>query len=214
MPKITTRVRWRTPFDANLWTKFAGFAGKKPSSRSPTNIQVGLALPEGRDGYIADLFGNRNGRKYIYWILNVKPRPDSDPPKNVVIASEKIGGVQGLHKFIEDNIVSSVSIAAFYECRVNLNGSAGWECNLVPSDIGTEQLPSDIGQGGRLEEIGFRFQNGANGLEEFAITYGHQDDSYILIYMANGLLKVGEGMSLPFVSEMTDFLLSRLFVKR
>jgi len=63
----------------------------------------------------------------------------------------------------------------------------------------------------QCEQIGYRFESGASGLEEVAIVYLHEEERFSLIVVARGALEIGDVRWLPYCDIVASLLVSRYF---
>jgi hypothetical protein len=72
---------------------------------------------------------------------------------------------------------------------------------------------SSLGRRTYIEQIGYRFDGGASGLEEVAIIYIHKDDVFSVTIRASGLLKLRESRWLPYAKEVADLVVDTFFIR-
>jgi hypothetical protein len=71
-----------------------------------------------------------------------------------------------------------------------------------------------LGRSARLEQVGYRFEGGAGGLEEVALLYHHLKDRYAALVSATGPLKLGASTWLPFADDIVDLVQNAFFSSR
>ncbi len=146
--------------------------------------------------------------------LELKPKPIGRTPKWVSDHSEAIGGIDGLHQWVR-KFVPEVPPIADYEIEIELPIKEGWNCRLLHMDESADsELVRRLGKKSNREYIGYRFENGILGMEEMSIFFDHIEKKYSLNLEAGGPLQLQEDMSLPFVDQIRDYVVSTCFVKQ
>lgn len=89
-----------------------------------------------------------------------------------------------------------------------------WICRTLPSKVrpNSEDGPVlTIGTDVTVDEIGYRFTNGANGVSRVSIAFREDPHVYHVDVLARGLLRLGDSRWLPFADEVRELIVSSLF---
>jgi hypothetical protein len=137
--------------------------------------------------------------------------PPSPPPEDLVAESAKIGGRIGLAKFIAGFIQDAAPVGSFFvTMRVN---QTAHKCKVLPATPHRNDPAMDLGRPAIQEQIGYRFENGVNGLEEITIVYDHKNDLFSVTILARGHLNLEVDTWLPYAEGVEKLVLDAFFTK-
>ncbi len=178
-------------------------------------VSLGPVLPEQDELRIARLVVERTveseGHEVLDWTLKVGPSPEGEPPDVFKRLHEKMGGRAGLIKLIESALGGDMMVAR-YEVRFLLDGEQ-WNCRIVPRPLSGEfDAPVlELSPEARIEHVGYRLPEGANGIHELVFTYFHEQPLHMVVARARGTLKLAQGTWLPFGDEVRNLIVAKLF---
>lgn len=142
--------------------------------------------------------------------LRLVPPPSTPPPESVVRINRDLGHRERIARLISPAGWSRTPIGLH---RMTLSlPEEGWRCHILPRSLTAveEGLSADLGPA-RCEQVGYRFEAGASGLEEVVIIYVHDAKRFELRVMARGPVELGEKRWLPFCDTVAHLPLSRYF---
>ena len=184
-------VTWTTPFEEATWTEAEALGRVLPAPAGVEGLSVitlGPALPPTP----ADAFLLRVGLVHriekgtVDWQVSVDLAPDTTPPPSFQEQNARLGGRSGLLGFLSSR--TGATVAHYHACL--LLERSGWTSSLLPRKVAPstgEAAALSIASGATLEQIGFRLEDGANGLSEVAIVYLHEADMFSLTLEAKGV---------------------------
>lgn len=227
-------VSWVTEFSEDGWSHLEAIKSSLLTRRKPRDPQeiealsFGPVLPDdgnSLDSRIATLVvvphpTQVDGRPKIdgrpdelLWTMAVRPRPDSEPPPSVKEDNLKFGGRSGLIKSVLD-WAAPPPVGRF---RVDLAVPGDtYDCRVLPVALdracaGIHEPAVALAESIHLEQIGYRFENGANGLEEVAIVYLHESSTFRVGIRARGMIKLQSATWHPYADEIAELVLGTFF---
>lgn len=237
MSKISRQevmASFTTPYSEELWQSLARRSSQPDPDESKQGasklLVFGPALPEGEDDRIAHLMVHvhededdeveadaeeMTKRPMLHWILVLVPKPSGEPPEAIKAENAKIGGRQGLIKMLEEIVPSPWTRAARFRIQCVLS-RLDWICRVLPPGPvqGTRHdMALRLGTPAYMEQIGYRYENGANGLSEVAIIYQHEENDYAVTIRGNGLLRLEAESWLPYADELVNMITDAFFTK-
>lgn len=131
---------------------------------------------------VAELFVHpRQGEGLLHWSLRVRSAPTTEPPTEVKGRDAEIGGHQGLAKILAESMTSGAPPVALFHITCLVDASY-FSCRVLPVALRRGE-PHDValglGNDAWMEQVGYRFEGGANGLMEAGIVYLHRDNIHI-----------------------------------
>lgn len=212
---------WATPYSEENWKRLE--AAKSDGAilsdeddegdEDVVSLPLAIGLPDEDEPRVARVMVHRslNGEDSdrIHWTLMVSRAPTSAPPEDVVAEGAKIGGRVGLANFIAGFIQDGAPVGSFFiTMRVN---QAARKCKVLPAKPHQNDPAMDLGRPAIQEQIGYRFENGVNGLEEVAIVYDHKNDWFEVTILARGLLNLKATTWLPYAGDVEKLVLGAFF---
>jgi hypothetical protein len=199
---------------------------KFPSDESPPH-GVGYTLnlgpvtpgPADADRIISLAIDLPVGDGELSWRLRASPRPTAPPPAWVPDFVASFGGEQGLRDTLKAGRVGGVPPACLLSVRIDVP-EGKFDCLVLPQTPPPEALfPTSLdgfAEEARLEQVGYRFDGGAHGIQEASITYYHDARVFQLQVRARTTLTAFDaaGRWLPVGHEVMDAVLPRFFTTR
>lgn len=235
MSKIScqeVRASFTTPYSEELWQSLERRNPRPSSDESKQGasklLVFGPALPEGEDDRIAHLMVHVHEdeddeveadteemakRPTLHWMLVLVPKPSGEPPEAIKAENAKIGGRQGLIKMLEEIIPSPWTRAARFRVLCSLS-QEHWTCRVLPTGSiqgVRHEAALRLGAQAYMEQVGYRYENGANGISEVAIVYRHEEKDYVVTIRGNGLLRLEADHWLPYADELLNMMTSAFF---
>lgn len=205
---------WQTPFRESTWISLKS-RGEPREVNNGELVVVGPTLADDIDPRIAVLVAyHENGRGgegsdspvgHIDWSLSVRPPPDDSPPEDIIRTNEIIGGRTGLQSLLASEGARVCSL----HFVVDVDESR-YRCRVIPQDVSLDSSMS-LGHTVRLEQVGYRFGNGVNGLDEVVIVYFHVERKFRVTARARGLLRIENPTWLPLASEIETLVVNAFF---
>jgi hypothetical protein len=205
---------WTTPFSSEVWERLGSL--KRRASAEGDFVSLGPALPEEHEPRVAEVVVHRHDDQDLHWGLTVEPAPRAAPPEALAEHSRKLGGRAGLAALLVEALPNGIPAVATFRLRVLLP-EADFTCAVVPADARKDQgheVALRLGREARLEQVGYRFEGGAGGIEEVAVVYLHKQARYSMNVAATGPLKLGSPTWLPFASDVADLAVSAFFSQK
>jgi hypothetical protein len=217
---------WETPYSEETWRRLEGV---KTDVRFETGrgenadfLLVGPILPspgeaESRIAQVIVHRGRGSGGGLdlpLSWSMTIRRAPSGEPPESVQIQSKKLGGQRGLMRLIDETTAPRAPPVGAFQVNL-LVERARYECRGLPLPVdhgGPHDIAASLGRGVWMEQIGYRFENGVNGLEEIAIVYDHQHDIFSVNVQASGMLKLGSATWFPYADDVAELVLKAFFV--
>ena len=218
--KLFVEARWKTHFREGVWESLKE-SGEFHQDEPVPWVDLGPAFLDPANPLSAPFAdascGWNREAEQMHWMLRRVPAPSGNPSKpvvseTVVKLSKKLGGLTGLEQILRSATEGPPVPIASYTIRVTLPQSKGWNCRLLhrqPAD--TANCLDDLGSTNSVEQIGIRFENGTNGLEEFVVMYGHERSLYHLRISGRSRLDFGPSLELPFGPELAELVIPRAF---
>jgi len=202
-------ARWTTPPSADLWEKLKSIA----ASSIDGFLSLGPVLPDGEDRRLAKLSVHQCAGDELAWSLMLFPVPSSAPPSTIKDRDKQLGGRTGLLSIITEALPPGLPAVGGFMIRFRVP-EVGFACPLLPVVLGKDsghEAAMRLGREARLEQVGYRFDGGAGGIEEISIIYRHKTHEYSVIIAASGPLKLAPGRWLPFADDISDLALGAFF---
>lgn len=222
MKKFRTEaeVFWSIPWNSKFWARVEALG--RPVKNADKNLQtVGLGpilndLPKSSEIFIFYCTADKEAKttERIICHLAVRSKPSGKAPKWVTEQNEALGGKKGLAELLSKATPKRATIAKF-EIELEVDGSAGWKSQLLHKNlVADESVLQSLGKEAYREEIGYRFENGVLGMEELSIFYDHEDQQYLVAIQASAPLKFDTEINVPFVDQLSEFVVSACFAKQ
>jgi hypothetical protein len=177
-------------------------------------LTIGPSLPDVGDDRFANVVVHRHVKTgELHWALEIGPAPSSEPPQRVREHNEKIGGRKGLSALLREPLALDGPALASFRARYLVPG-AELRCRVIPAAVesgGQHEVALRIGTA-RFEQVGYRFDAGASGIEEISIIYLHKSNEFALSIAANGPLKLTSDRWVPFADDILDIAAGTFFV--
>ena len=224
---VETAASWQVPYSDELWEKLlqvkADVQFKSSQHAESDFLMLGPTLPEAGESRIAQVFVHRHlepdggdpHASRLHFNLTVRPAPAGDPPEDVKADSIRIGGRDGLCRHLLHCASGTSPLAGNF--RIDLKVEQDHHrCRVIPITLegttGLHEPAVDLGRCAMLEQVGYRFENGVNGLEEVAIVYVHVARVFRVTAHARGMLKLSAPTWLPYADEIAELVASGFFV--
>jgi hypothetical protein len=125
-------------------------------------------------------------------------------------AETALGGAEGLKRLLAAHLVQDIEVA---QVRVDFSlPAAEWECAyLRPGRPEAAGAALELARTVYLEQVGFRFDGGAEGIEEVEITYDHQDPQYFVRARVRTAIRLDGDTWMPTASTAMSLLTAKLF---
>ena len=213
----TVTASWETEYVDEVWQRVEKVG--IPSKRGKRSLWfVGPVLPDANESRLAEVAVHSHEATddepaIIHWSLNVRPPPDSDPPDEALERDQRVGGREGLSQLLADGFSGFTSQVALFSITLRL-GRTRYACRVLPRKIqrGSEHEPALVlADSTSLEQVGYRFEDGASGLQEVTIVYLHQENEYSVRIQAKGHLKLGISTWLPYADEIAELIVGTFF---
>lgn len=178
---------------------------------SGTICRFAPALRPDGDSRLAMLEAGISANAALRFRLRILPRPeDSSPPEGLIRINDTLGHRERIARLVSSERKNYAPIA-LHVMQMYLPRQ-GFACHLVPRNATDSETRLSDGLGrARCEQIGFRFDSGASGLEEVAIIYLHEEERFNLTATARGALQIGQTRWLPFCDMVARLPFSRYF---
>src|SRR6266487_4217409 len=208
------RATWTVDYDDLLW-KYLRTIGSDHSVQKTNGKATGyefLAIGTAISGRPRDIVFFLACSKYkeekLAFTLSRRPMPNTPPPAKVRAIDRRLKGKVGLQKLLSDKLLKpNTLLIADFSIELNLKTSDGWHSPVIPRAPGDADAPLvNIGKTTHVEQIGYRFEEGANGLRELTVVYFHKPSSYHIHIDAHGALILASEMEIPCVQEISDFV--------
>ncbi len=214
-PIFSATAEWSTPSSPEVWKRLEDL--RRDASKDGTFLAIGPTLPDEGDPRSARLVVHHHEEdSELHWMLTVERPPSGEPPERAKDHDRKIGGRTGLSSLLADALAHDVPAVGRFRAR----------CRLLESEFRCPSIPATVEKGdpdhaaalllgqARVEQVGYRFADGAGGIEEISIIYLHVQEEYSLNVAARGPLKLSSPRWLPFADNMVELASSTFFVKR
>ncbi len=208
--EMKTTATWWTPPSGDIWDKLKslGVADKD----SPGFLRLGPVLPTGEERRMATVSVHQCIDNEIHWTLTVRPAPTAEAPDRIRERDLSLGGRSGLATLLAHALPAGSDIASFKtQLRIP---EAEFTCAALPVKLDKNSghdTALRFGREARLEQVGYRFEGGANGIGEIAIIYLHSEGEYLINLNAYGPLKLSSDTWLPFANEIRDVAIGAFF---
>jgi hypothetical protein len=214
-------ITWKTPYEESVWRRLEGIHGDGRTGDSNTESQdflvVGPSLPTEGEPRVAELAVHRRQVEgLLHWRLSVRTAPRTEPPAEVRQRDAELGGQKGLATLLVDSMTSNVPPVAMFQIRYFVDASRH-ECKVLPVQLrrgDAHDIALGLGMEAWMEQVGYRFGGGANGLSEIVIVYLHREDVFAVSIHANGVLRPGDERWLPYADEMTELVRETFFTQQ
>jgi hypothetical protein len=214
-------VTWKTPYDESVWRRLENTHGHErveaPSDDWSALLVFGPSLPTQEEPRIADLAVHHHLMEgFLHWRFNVRTAPGTDPPPELKERDTRLGGRTGLATLLLDSVPSGVPPAAVFRIRHRIDASR-YGCRVLPVALRRGEghdVALGLGIDAWMEQVGYRFEGGVNGLGEMAIIYLHRDNMFEVQILANGILRPGNGSWFPYADEITKLVRETFFIEQ
>jgi hypothetical protein len=223
-------VQWVTPALPETWeglsklhqkaSRLLGASGQEEEEEKEEVLTLGPVLADQEEPRIGLPRVAReaatSGGYHLRWSLLAKSSPKGEPPEAIRQVDHLLQGRQGLVETMTRALAAGGLPVAEYEIQFTLK-QAQWDCRLLPRPVGEEMVDSpllSICRSAAVEHIGYRLKDGVHGIDEFDITYLHEEQAYVALVLARGILKFSPENWLPFAEDIQELVISRFFVRR
>lgn len=215
---IELELEWETPHDAEAWKELLerGTLDQPASDSSPITMTQSVVLGPAVTGteqlsYAVVL--RTTDSDPLSWRFIQRPKPKSEPPASVLEREKKVGGTVGLATLVRR--FANTSPVAEFEINALLSAKE-WHCPSLDNRLlsADDSRLAEIGRVARIEQLGFRFEDGVNGIREVVLIYLNESTEYYITIQARSLLSVRDDLTIPYASDTLDLVLSRAFDKR
>lgn len=226
---LSVRLAWTTAISDELTADIASYRQRLIS------VQKGLAddqavvlpvVPGEHDSRLAILV-IRPGKEDCHWSFFLAEPPeevqegdedeqddeDGDPQNMVPLtsAAKAIGGKDAVVALVTKHWTSAPTVN--HNVHFHLS-TKKWACRTLPTTViqGSEDEPAlSIGAKATVDEIGYQFVDGANGVSRVSIALREESETFHVDALARGLLKLYDSRWVPFAEEVKALILSALF---
>lgn len=218
----TMIAAWETAYSDAVWQKLESVKSSVRIEQTPPSasnfLTLGPTLPDAEEPRVAEVVAHRHeDSAEIYWVLTTWSAPDGEPPAHVKESNTRIGSRKGLAQLLADCLPIDAPDVATFQIRLLVDGSSH-KCRSIPAAPlergGLHDAALSLGREVRLEQVGYRFEVGTQGIEEIAIVYLHKKNAFSVSISANGLLKLKSTTWLPYADEVADLVLNTFFSTR
>lgn len=225
-PKLQlVAASWTTAYSDERWAVLEGHKTETPfdvpDEQQSDWLALGPALPDETEDRVAIVVVHRHrgeaegdGRSArLDWQLTVQPAPGGDPVEKIVSHNAKLGGRPGLMKLLTTAGAGGTPQVGRFLVRFVVEEAAR-RCKVLPVPLeqaGHHGPAATLGRGARLEQVGYRYESGAIGLEEVSIVYLHTERVFSVSVHANGSLRLGSTTWLPYANEVAELVLDSFF---
>jgi len=219
LPFEDASISWESPLDLDIWSRAATWfeeareGGGADITTRPAAFHSGPIV--GGPAYSPMIYiacHSDPDAKLFRWNLQVTPRPEEEPPEEVLRRSDSVGGIRGIAIFVNDVIGKLPVVAAEYELTVIAKSNGGPLSDFLPRPVSGEEWPgAKIGKSAVLEEIGYRYKDGVMGITEISAYYLNDDEGYMINISANAVLRIGENFQLPVADDIITFVKGQFF---
>lgn len=212
------RVTWTTPFVQSSWDELVkiGRILEKEADADHDALLIYI-LPtenEPRLGQI-NIVRHRqdgSGASIIKFHFTAGPPPEEAPPEEIKVQSAAIGGIAGfaelLARLFANMEMSSASV--LYRCTFVLEHEK-WKSLEIPRNSSNNPNIAALGNHSYMEQVGYRFIDGALGLKEVSLIYYHEVEMYKVQVIASSSLEIGEIAWFPYAQVISKMVLTQLF---
>jgi hypothetical protein len=219
-------VTWKTPYEESVWRRLEGIhSDEQPSDEQAGDLSaeardfllLGPSLPTEDEPRVSELFVRPDREDgLLHWSLRVRIAPTTEPPTEVRKRDAEIGGQLGLAKIVTGSIPSGAPPVALFRIMCLVDASL-FSCRVLPAALRRGEqhdVALSLGSDARMEQVGYRFEGGANGLMEVVIVYLHRENIFSLQVFASGILRVesGRGKWLPYADDITALVRETFFI--
>ncbi len=190
-------VSWSSDVSEPVWTRALAL-GDLDKDVSAESIFIGPALSNKNLetlAYLNIVKEGEEGKKELRWGIMVYERPKSSPPPDIVEASKRCDGLEGLAAFLNEFLP-----------------------HLTPTPIGSyvghlmlREKDWQIGAKAIVEDVGYRFEEGVSGISEVGITFDHEDGEFRVHMRCRAPIELGVNFSLPQFSKAGQLIVDHLF---
>lgn len=205
---------WRTPPSNDIWNRLKNLGDSEPGFTD--YLRLGPTLPTAEETRTATLSVHRCTDDELHWALTVRPAPTTDAPEQLKAGDQKLGGRNGLATLLAEALPIGLPDVGAFRVRFHVP-EATFVCHALPVVIeknSGHEAALRFGRKALLEQVGYRFEGGAGGIEEIALIYLHKKNQYSVILDANGPLKFTSNTWLPFADDVGDLALNAFFSPR
>ena len=207
---------WRTPFSADVWQQIHD----RGMSLEEGLWHLGPALSEAGEPRLAEVVvanhGDDEGESDgLIWSLLVRDAPSGEPPDEILERNERLGGRQGLTQLMLKGFPRGIPQVASFDIKLRLDAQQ-YSCSVLPIELrrgGGHEPALGLASKARLEQVGYRFEDGASGIKETSLVFLHDKNAFSVAILANGHLKLNSATWLPYADEVADLVLSTFFVQ-
>lgn len=212
-------LRWHMPVNESMFSEFAKIGEIEDQDIDANAEETAMVLNIGP--VLSDIDKPTHvisatcikDQNELFWFVREWSAPSEPPPEEILESSKKAGNYSNVCEMIA-SIFSTPQQVGTYSIKVYLPEPDGWQCKLfLKAEIPDELI--DLGSVAHNEEVGYRFEGGTSGLEEFSITYDHSDKDFIVDIRARAILEVEskDGSLLSTPNNLTQLILNRAFVR-
>lgn len=204
---------WTTPPSSELWDRLKSLGGTE--TKADEYVRLGPTLPTSTESRIATAFVHQCDNDELHWILAVQPPPEGDAPESVRARNDEIGGPAGLALLLSGALPAGLPNVGAFRIRFHVP-AARFTCSAIPVVVektSGHEAALRFARQAHLEQVGYRFDGGAGGIEEIAIVYLHKQQQYRVVIEANGPLKLASGILLPFADDVIDLAMTGFFIE-
>lgn len=138
--------------------------------------------------------------------LEVRPLPKTEPPARIIEEERKIDAAGGL-----DGLVSMCGPCVATYVDITFVSAQHWTSARVPACASTDDPVCRLARSATVEEVGYRLDGGAGGLQEISLICVHDGGEYRLVLRLMASLKVpSDGPGGP-VTDARSLVLATLF---
>lgn len=157
---------------------------------------------------------DKDDGKQVSWSLRALHQPAGDPPEGIAKRNEKVGGAAGLRALLASTLGTDLPVG---EVLADFQLPADkWRCVSLPSPgVAATEPPGAVDLAGTtfLEQVGYRFIGGAEGIEELVVMYMHATKEYLVRAQIRSGVRFDGDVWFPAVITARDLIIAKLFVR-
>ena len=209
---LTLTVEWTQTVAEDVWQQLLD-AGARRKDGQRSRVNLGPVFTDSPVPSLFTLHGTHDDDSEPGWRLQRTPAPGPVPPPQVQELSAKVGGWPGLRTLL--NMVRSDGDVPHVISFVVPEPE--WRCRMIPrtpSPTGSDTAALAISPKALIEQVGYRFPDRPDGLDQVAVIYYHEPQVYVVTCGSRVKLEVGDEPVFPYANRTAVRVLSAFFDNR